>query len=131
MTFHCVHTCTTYLSICFLQNNHNCDDQKTVVIVVILFECVIQLVHPGIIIATTLFDLCRDVIYSQVQRLNKCRQPTHALNSTLSALQCRWVRRDNRRLACTNNTLAQCPQTLVFCRCGHAEYNNNTALKIP
>ena len=38
MTFHCVHT---YLIICFLQNNHNCDDQKTVVIMVILFECVV------------------------------------------------------------------------------------------
>ena len=33
----------TYLSICFLQNNHNCDDQKTVVILVILFEGVVAI----------------------------------------------------------------------------------------
>ena len=33
----------TYLSICFLQNNHNCDDQNTVVILVILFECVVAI----------------------------------------------------------------------------------------
>ena len=58
MMFHCVHT--WYLSICFLQNSHNCDDQKAVVILVILFECVvtiIELVHPGIIIVTALSDL--------------------------------------------------------------------------
>ena len=47
----------TYLSIRFY-NNHNCNDQKTVVILVILFECVVAILfHPGIVIVTALSDL--------------------------------------------------------------------------
>ena len=52
-------------------------------------------------------------MYSQVQRLNKCEQATHALDSTQvnsefpTVQVCKEsVRRENRRLACTNNTHA-------------------------
>ena len=49
-----------------------------------------QLVHPGIIRVTALSLICkvRDVIYSHVQRLNKCGQPTHALDSTQVNSEC-------------------------------------------
>ena len=41
MTFHCVHTWLNIFIYLLLQNNHNCDNQKPVAILVILFECVV------------------------------------------------------------------------------------------
>ena len=81
----------TYLSICFLQNNHNCDNQKTVVLMVILFECVVCYY-----VACSPWDHHSDssvwsVKVSQVQRLNKCGQPTHALDSTQGNSECPTV----------------------------------------
>ena len=85
---------------------------------VILFECVVCYY-----VACSPWDHHSDssvwsVEVSQVQRLNKCGQPTHALYSTQvnskCPIQCRCVRRDNRRLACTNNTHTHC---IAFCAC--------------
>ena len=60
MTFHCVHTWLNIFIYLLLQNNHNCDDQKSVVIMVKQFECVVAIMyffHPGIVIVTALSDL--------------------------------------------------------------------------
>ena len=68
--------------------------------------------------------------------LNKCGQPTHALDST--QVNSEWtysadVRRENHALIIgkgSKPTLLHSDNTSVFCRCVHAEYNNS-ALKTP
>ena len=76
-------------------------------------------------------------------RLNKCRQPTHALDSTQVNSESPTVQVCKERKSQTYNyaliiqilmyniLCLHSDQILVFCRCVHAEYNNNSALKTP
>ena len=58
----------------------------------------------------------------------------YALASTQVNPECPTVQVGKERLECTSNTYScmclHSAQALVFCRCVHAEYNNNSALKI-